>query len=98
LFHQNQQIRVHSRCLLYAECKTNYHYPLDNTGKPRENQEKPVHDWSGHLMDAERYSVMGAFEAGDVTPDEFYIGGAVEGESDWVKNDFDEASIFGGIL
>jgi len=94
LFHQNRQTRVHSRCLVYIECKTNYHYPLDPAGNPREGIEMPVHDWSSHMMDAERYVVMGVFEEGDVDPDDIMLGGG----NDWMSNDIDEASIFGGMI
>lgn len=85
VMHQNRQIRVHSRCVLYQECKTNYHYPLTTDGSPREGVEIPVHDWSSHLMDAERYFAMGVFQDGEVDPDDFYTG---DGDS-WLGSDID---------
>ena len=99
LMHQNRMCRVHSRCLTYIECKTNYHYPLDPTGKPREGIEIPYHDWSSHMMSAERYAVYGVFADDDLDSADFWTGGADSaGESDWLAVDIDAEAVFGGMM
>jgi hypothetical protein len=99
LMHQNRKCRVHSRCLTYIECKTNYHYPLDPVGKPREGIEIPYHDWSSHMMDAERYAIMGVFGEEDIDSADFWTGGATSvGESDWLSSDVDAVDVFGALL
>jgi hypothetical protein len=94
VMHQNRQIRVHSRCLMYIECKTNYHYPLAPDGQPREGIEIPYHDWSSHLMDAERYCAMGVFEGAEIDPDDFIQ----DPGDDWLGSEIDVETMFGGIL
>jgi hypothetical protein len=96
--HQNRRVRVHSRCLTYIECKTNYHYPLDPNGKPREGIEIPYHDWSSHMMSAERYAVMGVFGEEDIDSASFWTGGARDGNSEWLDSDVDAVEAFGDIL
>ena len=94
VLHQNRQIRVHSRCLQYTECKTNYHYPLGLDGKPREGIEIPYHDWSSHMMDAERYAVMGVFEQGEMDAGD-WIGGSGD---DWLSADIDVTAYSSSIM
>lgn len=96
LMHQNRQIRVHPRCLTYIEAKTNHHYPLDPSGRPREGIEIPYHDWTSHICAAERYVVMGVFDEGEIRADDFMTGGSasVDGDADWVLAGAD-SEIFG---
>lgn len=98
LMHQSRRVRVHSRCLTYIECKTNYHYPLDPNGKPREGIEIPYHDWSSHMMSAERYAVMGVFGEEDIDSASFWTGGTRDGHSEWLDSDVDAEAAFGDIL
>jgi hypothetical protein len=98
LMHQQRQIRVHPRCITYIECKTNHHYPLDPTGKPREGIEVPYHDWSSHICAAERYVVMGVFEEGEITADSVMTGGSHDGEGDWTADASMDAEIFGVVI
>lgn len=95
--HRERKIRVHPRCLIYIECKENYHYPLGRDGTPKEGAEIPVHDWSSHMMDAERYLATGIFEEGNLSAEDFMSGGSdSEGHDEWVEhsNESDE-EIFG---
>jgi hypothetical protein len=94
LMHQNRQIRVHPRCLTYIECKTNHHYPLDPTGRPREGIEVPYHDWTSHICSAERYVVMGVFDEGELRAEDFIMGGSRDGEAEWTSVSSDD-EIFG---
>lgn len=98
LLHQNRQIRVHSRCLTYVECKTNYHYPLDPNGKPREGIEIPYHDWSSHMMDGERYMAYGAFGEDDIQSEDLMTGGGEGSADSWLSSDIDVEASFGAIM
>jgi hypothetical protein len=85
VMHQNRQIRIHSRCLIVTECKTNYHYPQTPDGTVREGVELPAHDWASHMMDGERYLAMGVFNKGQIDPEDFVSGSG----DDWLSADID---------